>query len=175
VRRSTRTLVLIAILVLAALGAWWFLTSRRVTVVPQTIAIYYTKLDGSTEGAWQVTMHPPQPGESPTAYLTETAQYAAVQAVAGPPPSVEAIRFPAGTRVNGVRLDGSVAIVDLGGAIERPQAGSFAENGEFKALVYTLTALPGIDAVQVEIDGHRVETLPGGHLALDVPLRRSDW
>jgi spore germination protein GerM len=74
-----------------------------------------------------------------------------------------------------VHVDGSTASVDLGGAVAANGGGSFAESGEFKALVWTLTSLPGVDAVQVKIDGTRVPTLPGGHLELDEPLTRQSW
>ena len=53
--------------------------------------------------------------------------------------------------------------------------GSFAETGEFKALVWTLTGLPGVSAVQIEVDGAKVATLPGGHLELEQPLARSSF
>jgi spore germination protein GerM len=101
--------------------------------------------------------------------------YATAQAVAGPPAETSAIRFPAGTVVRAVHVAGRTATVDLGGTIAAPQSGSFAESGEFKALVWTLTSLPGIDAVQVKIGGARVPTLPGGHLELDEPLTRQSW
>ncbi len=114
-------------------------------------------------------------GESATQYRENMARYAAIQAVAGPPNDIAAIRFPPGTHVQALSLDGSVARVDLSDDVERQAGGSFGETGEFKALVFTLTAVPGIDAVQVTINGARLPTLPGGHLELDEPLHRSDW
>ncbi len=36
------------------------------------------------------------------------------------------------------------------------------ETGEFKALVWTLTALPGVDRVAVRVQGRQLQTLPGG-------------
>jgi spore germination protein GerM len=72
-------------------------------------------------------------------------------------------------------LSERTAIVDLGGALAKPTAGSFAESAEFKALVWTLTALPGIGSVQVKLDGIRVPTLPGGHFELDEPLSRASF
>jgi spore germination protein GerM len=89
--------------------------------------------------------------------------------------SVEAIRFPTGTVVNHVDVSGSTATVDLGGTITRSVGGSFAESCEFKGLVWTLTALPGITAVQIKVDGAKVATLPGGHLELEQPLARSSF
>ncbi|HVA34173.1 MAG TPA: GerMN domain-containing protein, partial [Candidatus Baltobacteraceae bacterium] len=78
-------------------------------------------------------------------------------------------------RVLGVRVNGSTAIVDLSKEVESQAGGTFGENGEFKALVYTLTGVRGIDAVQVTVGGETLPTLPGGHLELDTPLHRSDW
>jgi spore germination protein GerM len=60
---------------------------------------------------------------------------------------------------------------DVGAAVE----GSFNEAAEFKALVYTLTALPGISSVRVSVAGESVATLPGGHLELDEPLTRQSF
>ena len=120
-------------------------------------------------------MRPQQHGESAAEHLQNAATYAAVQAVAGPPGTVDAIRFPPGTRVRSVRVDGSTVDVDLSSGVENQSGGSFGESAEFKSLVWTLTALPGIDAVGIRIEGSRVDTLPGGHLELDKPLRRADW
>jgi len=141
----------------------------------ESIAVYYTKLDGTSLGAARVSLRPRAADESTAEHLHNTVFYAAVQAVAGPPNGIKAIRFPPATRVLGVGIDGSTATVDLSKDVEQQAGGTFGENGEFKALVYTLTGIRGIDAVQVTIDGARVQTLPGGHLELDEPLHRSDW
>jgi Sporulation and spore germination len=171
--RSTRWPILIALLVIAAAGTWYYLSHR--SAVGGTLAIYYTKLDGKTLGELSVSLRPPQAGESAAEHLHDTVLYAAVQAIAGPPNDTQAIRFPPNTRVLAVSVDGSTATVDLSKEVERQVGGSFGENGEFKALVYTVTGVPGIDSVQVTVDGEQLQTLPGGHLELDQPLRRSDW
>jgi spore germination protein GerM len=134
-----------------------------------TIPVYYAKLDGETLAKWDVSVNPNARDADSVAF------YATAQAVAGPPPDVTAIRFPSGTIVRSTHVSGSTATVDLGGAIAHEQSGSFAESGEFKALVWTLTALPGVAAVDVKVDGARVATLPGGHLELDEPLTRTSW
>ncbi len=72
-------------------------------------------------------------------------------------------------------VSGSMATIDLSSEVTGGMGGSFTENGEFEALVFTLTDIPGINSVQVLVDGRKVETLPGGHLELDTPLTRSDW
>jgi spore germination protein GerM len=104
--------------------------------------------------------------------------YAAAQALAGPASDIEAIRFPAGTHVRAVEIDGSVVDVDLSSEVVKSAEGGLAETAEFKSLVWTLTdpkTLPGISAVRIRIDGTRVATLPGGHFELDEPLSRSTF
>ncbi len=172
--KASRLLFLVVLLAAVVAGTWYFL-SRRAPEPGGTLAVYYTKLDGTTLGNLSVSLRPQQPGESSAEHLRNTVKYAAVEAVAGPPSDVQAIRFPPGTRVLDATVSGSTATVDLSNDVARQAGGSFGENGEFKALVYTVTAVPGIDAVRVTIAGQTLPTLPGGHLELDEPLHRSDW
>ena len=165
---------MIVLLAIAAGAAWFFLRPHGPTGSAQLLTVYYTKLDGSTLGTWDVSLRAEAPGESAAARLHDVATYAALQSVAGPPPDISAVRFPAGTRVRDVSVNGGTALVDLSREAGST-VGSFQENGEFKGLVYTLTGIPSINAVQITIEGRTVETLPGGHLELDAPLRRSDW
>ena len=172
--RSTRLPILVVLLAIVAAGTWYVL-SHRTPVGGDTLAVYYGKLDGKSLGSVRVSLRPPQSGESAAEHLHNTVLYAAVEAVAGPPNGAEAIRFPPGTRVLGVDVNGSTATVDLSKDVERQIGGTFGENGEFKALVYTVTGVHGIDAVLVTVAGERLESLPGGNLELDQPLHRSDW
>ncbi|HVA27154.1 MAG TPA: GerMN domain-containing protein [Candidatus Baltobacteraceae bacterium] len=172
--KASRLVLLAAILVVAAAGAWYFFTPRG-TVATQNLTIYYAKADGSTLGTWSVSVRPRAPGESDAEHLHNVALYAAVQAIAGPPSEVSAVRFPSATHVLNVTVLGSTATVDLSGDVASSAGGSYEENGEFKGLVYTLTGIPSINAVQILVAGRKVETLPGGHLELDQPLHRSDW
>ena len=171
--RSTRLVGLLVLLAIVVGGTWFFLTHR--SRIGNTLTVYYTKLDGTSLGTLSVSLRPPQPGESASEHLRNTVLYAAVQAVAGPPSDVQAIRFPPGTRVIGASVDGSMATVDLSKDVERQAGGSFAESGEFKALAFTVTGVPGINGLKVTIEGQTLPTLPGGHLELDEPLHRSDF
>jgi hypothetical protein len=167
--RASRTLVLIGLFAVALGAAWWF-THRRAPGAADTITVYYTKADGTTLVPWNVSLGPARDRQS-------VAFYAATQAVAGPPPGTEAVRFPAGTRVRTVDVAGTTANVDLSREVAGTSAeGSFGEAAEFKALVWTLTqpAL-GVTSVAVRVDGASVATLPGGHLELDEPLARSSF
>lgn len=172
--KSTRLLTLVALLVIVVAGTWYYL-SHRPGATGGNLTIYYTKLDGKTLGTMSVSLRPQQPGESASEHLRNVVLYAAVEAVAGPPSEVQAIRFPPGTRVLGANVNGSTATVDLSKEVEQQAGGTFGENGEFESLVYTVTGVGGIDAVKVTIDGQTLETLPGGHLELDQPLHRTDW
>jgi hypothetical protein len=172
--KATRSVLLVLILAASLAAAWWFFRPQPQSAQGE-LTVYYAKLDGSSLGQWSVSVRPPQPGEGAAEHLHNTALYAAVQAVAGPPSDVQAVRFPAGTHVLSASVAGPIVTVDLSPEVASQTGGSFAENGEFKGLVYTLTGIPGINAVQITVSGQKMESLPGGHLELDVPLRRSDW
>jgi N-acetylmuramoyl-L-alanine amidase len=171
-----RTLILVVVLIVVAGGSWWFLSHRNPNTVGDTLNIYYTKAsDGTSEVSWPVSMRPMQSGETSVEHTHNAALYAAVQTIAGPPADVQAVRFPTGTRVLGVTVTGTTATVNLSGEVKNQAGGTFGENGEFKSLVFTLTSVPGIDAVAVLIDGQKLDTLPGGHVELDQPLHRGDF
>lgn len=164
--RTTRAVALVLLLVAAAAGSWWFF--GRHSNEPDAITVYYSKADGTALVPWNVSLGPARDRNS-------VAFYAAVQAVAGPPDGVAAVRFPRGTHVLAATVDGSTVNVDLSKEVGTNVEGSFNESAEFKALVYSLTALPGASAVRVRIAGERVATLPGGHLELDEPLTRRSF
>lgn len=169
--RNSRIFFLLALLIAVAAIAW-YISSHRAS--PGEVTVYYSKVDGQSEIPWAISARAQQPGESAAAYAQYLALYAASQAVTGPPPEVTAIRFPAGTRVLSASVDGTTATVDLSPEVNHP-GGALNESGEFKALIWTLTALPGIDRVAVRVAGSKVATLNGGSFELDEPLRRSDW
>jgi spore germination protein GerM len=170
----SRAFFWIAVLVIAAGVSWYFTTHQR-SPIGDHITVYYTKDDGTTEVPWSVSMRPQQSNESAAEHLRNTALYAATQAVAGPPGGVAAIRFPLGTHVLSAAVNDSTATVDLSQEVKNQSSGVLGESGAFKSLVWTLTALPGISQVAVRVQGQTLSTLPGGHLELDEPLRRSDW
>lgn len=172
--RTSRAFVVIALLVIVAAASWYW-TSHRPSAVGSRITIYYTKLDGGSEVPWTVSMRPQQSNESAAEHLHNTVLYAATQAVAGPPSEISAIRFPVGTHVLAASVNDSTALVDLSGEVKNQSAGVLGESGQFKSLVWTLTSLPGIQQVAIRVQGQTLSTLPGGHLELDEPLRRSDW
>lgn len=171
--KASRVLLLVAILIIAGILGWHF--SRHSPSSGETITVYYTKDDGTSEVPWTVSVRPRSPKDTDAQRANDVALYSATQAVAGPSSDVHAIRFPAGTHVLSANVTGSTATVDLSGEVKSTASGVGGESAEFKALTWSLTALPGIDSVAVRVEGQRVKTLPGGHLELDEPLRRSDF
>ncbi|MDQ6826645.1 MAG: GerMN domain-containing protein [Candidatus Eremiobacteraeota bacterium] len=167
-RSSRATFLLLSLLLIAIAAGWWWFSRSNQNVVSNTITVYYTKTDGTTEVPWTISMGPARD-------LRSVLFYAATQAVAGPASTNDAIRFPTGTHVLGVNVDERIADVDLSGEVKSLSGGSLGETGEFKSLVWTLTKISGIDGVRVRVDGMRLDALPGGHLELDKPLKRSDW
>jgi spore germination protein GerM len=168
--RSQRLIAVVIAIALAGFAAWWLVAGRH-RGGGDSIVVYYTKTDGTTEVPWRVTLGPARDPKS-------VAFYAASQALAGPASDVEAIRFPAGTHVRSIEIDGGVVDIDLSGEVEKSAEGGLAETAEFKSLVWTLTdpkTLPGINAVRIRVDGTRVATLPGGHFELDEPLSRTTF
>lgn len=82
--------------------------------------------------------------------------------------------IPTGTRALGLVLEGNVATVDLSGEFGGG-GGSESMLGRVAQVVYTLTALPGIEAVQFRIDGRPAEALGGEGIVLDEPQTREDY
>jgi spore germination protein GerM len=157
---------LLAVLFLVAVATAWYVVSHKAGGVGDTITVYYTKNDGTTEVPWRVTLGAARD-------LPSVAFYAATQAVAGPPQGVDAVRFPATTRVLAATVAVPTVTIDLSNDVNSSAQGGLLETGEFKGLVWTMTALPGITSVTIRINGSAVTTLPGGHLELDEPLTRA--
>ena len=162
-----KAIALAVVLPIAGATGWWYLNDRGSSAA-DTIAVYYTQPDGSTEASRAVALGPAHDTRS-------VAFFAATQAVAGPPDGVASVRFPLGTYVRSVQVDGSTVVVDLSKDVERLAGGSFSESAALKSLVWTMTGLPGIHSVVLLVDGSRVGVIPGGHIELDEPLGRSDW
>lgn len=77
--------------------------------------------------------------------------------------------FPEGTTVLSVQVVEQVAYVNFAEGIRIP--GSASETMAVQGLTYTLTDLPGVERVQIQIGG-RSDTTLGGHIELSEPLER---
>lgn len=87
-------------------------------------------------------------------------------------PELEPI-FPAGTRLLGLEIEGSLAKLNFSKELVENFSGSLAEENDFILAIHkTLIQFPGITEVQIQVEGQR-EISPGGHLLLSSPFRAS--
>jgi hypothetical protein len=94
----------------------------------------------------------------------------AVSALLRGPTAVEAragitTHLPADTRLRGARVDGGIATVDLGAAILRGKDGD-ALTARLAQVVYSATAVAGVEAVRLHVNGSgpRADAFPGVNL-----------
>ncbi len=80
---------------------------------------------------------------------------------------------PEGVEVLGANIKAGVAYADFSVKIMYPGFGSEGELAMVSAIVDTLCDLPGIEKVQILVEGKIVESL-GGHVLVDGPLGRMD-
>ncbi len=79
-----------------------------------------------------------------------------------------------GTELLGVSVSGGVATLDFDEDFAQG-AGSFDLRARLAQLVYTATAVPGVDAVVFSIEGEEVEVFGSEGIVLDGPQTRDDW
>jgi germination protein M len=92
--------------------------------------------------------------------------------IAGTPAISTAV--PEGTDVLGVEVTEGVATVDLSTEYD-DGGGSFGMLARLAQVVYTLTRLPEIDAVEFEIEGEAVTVFSSEGIELDGPQERADY
>lgn len=80
--------------------------------------------------------------------------------------------LPAGTRLLGVDVKGNVAFVNFSNEVTRANVGAEGEAVMIGSIVNTLCALPGIQKVQILVEGKPVESL-AGHVDCRGPLSSS--
>ncbi|MEO5618784.1 MAG: Gmad2 immunoglobulin-like domain-containing protein [Candidatus Eisenbacteria bacterium] len=82
--------------------------------------------------------------------------------------------IPPGSRLLGITVRDSIATVDLSRTFESG-AGSASVLLRIAQLVYSLSRVPGVRAVQLRLEGRAVETFSNEGLELAQPLVRSDY
>ena len=98
------------------------------------------------------------------------------QLLSGPAvPTTSVVLFPTGTAAT-VDVANGTALVNFTGALTKPfRGGASDEVALFKSLTYTLTSVPGVKRVQVQLGGRKLATLPGGEFEIDEPLTRETF
>lgn len=80
--------------------------------------------------------------------------------------------IPAGTRVLGASTEGGTAIVNLSADFEAATEDGLPSAYRVAQVVYSLTALPGIESVRLQIEGQQVTTVGPDQFPVDGPLER---
>ncbi len=83
--------------------------------------------------------------------------------------------IPRGTKILGVRLQGSTAVINLSEAFMYNQYGKEGYQAQLKQLVYTATAFPNVQDVQVLIEGQKKEYLGGEGVYVGSSLSRNSF
>lgn len=82
--------------------------------------------------------------------------------------------IPLATRVLGVSVENGVATVDFDGRYD-DGGGSFSMFARLAQVIYTLTAIDGIDSVRFAIEGELVTVFSSEGIELDRPQTREDY
>ncbi len=138
------------------------LSSRPAPVRLKTVAakIYFMQV---TNG--EVCLAP----VSRTLPAAAPARLAIQELLTGPLPKDSLRPLPAGTKLRGVKVKDHLATVDFSrDLVSDFHGGADSEQAAVYAIVNTLTSLPGVEKVQILVDGKPCDTL-GGHLDLREP------
>jgi hypothetical protein len=114
-----------------------------------------------------------------TVARTEAPARAAVEELLAGPSGTErgfglGSSIPEGTELLGIAIADGVATVDLSRTFESG-GGSLSMTTRLAQLVFTLTRFDSVEAVDLHLDGADVESIGGEGVAVDPPLRRSDF
>lgn len=161
-RRSSWVLGLL-VLVVAAGVVWWWTALQR----PGDVEVFFVRFDAPHHKGSLTAVRRPAPRGPVEARLD-----AALRALlAGPGTRDLVTEIPPGTALLGVSVEGSTATVNFSKTYASG-GGSTSMLARVWQVVYTATQFPATPAVQILIEGHRVEALGGEGVAIGSPLRR---
>jgi len=83
--------------------------------------------------------------------------------------------IPRGTKLKGVSMRGSTAIIDFNEAFMYNRFGTEGYTAQLKQIVYTVTAFPSVQDVQILIEGKLVDYLGGEGVFTGKPLSRNSF
>jgi spore germination protein GerM len=150
------------LVVVVAVVAWWVALHR-----PSEVEVFFVRFDAAHHRGSIEPVRRPAPRGSVEARLD-----AALRALlAGPGTRDLFTEIPPGTILLGVRVEGGTATVNFSKTYAAG-GGSTSMLGRVWQVVYTATQFPGTPAVQILIEGRRVEALGGEGLMIGAPLRR---
>jgi spore germination protein GerM len=159
-------LIAAALILLAAIAAIVYYLSAPRQEQRATIKIYLTKGDRLVEVERPLVAKAPPLNSAMDALLsgpTEAEKAAGITTL-----------IPTGARVLHQRVRDGVAIIDFNPKLENYGGGSARVEAMIAQIVYTATAVPGVEKAWIWVEGKKEIVLGGEGLVLDKPLGRSD-
>lgn len=83
--------------------------------------------------------------------------------------------IPRGTKLLGITVRGSTAIIDLSDAFMYNHYGIEGYSAQLKQIVYTATSFPSVQDVQILVEGKQKEYLGGEGVYIGKPLSRNSF
>ena len=83
--------------------------------------------------------------------------------------------IPRGTKLHGISVRGSTAIIDLSDAFMYNHYGVEGYSAQLKQIVYTATSFPSVQDVQILVEGKQKEYLGGEGVYIGKPLSRNSF
>jgi spore germination protein GerM len=161
-RRRSLWLLLFALAAVAAVIAWRVALHR-----PAEVEVFFVRVDTAHhKGSLEAVRRP-----APRGPVDARLDAALRGLLAGPGRRDLFTEIPPGTTLLGVRVEGGTATVNFSKNYASG-GGSSSMLGRVWQVVYTATQFPAAPAVQILIEGRRVESLGGEGLLLGAPLRR---
>ena len=161
-QRSSWVPALVVLAVVAAVVAWWVVLHR-----PSEVDVFFVRFEAAGRKASLEAVRRPAPRGSVEARLDAALRVL----LAGPGTRDLVTEIPPGTALLGVRVEAGTATVNFSQSYATG-GGSTSMLGRVWQVVYTATQFPATPAVQILIEGHRVEALGGEGVMIGAPLRR---
>ncbi len=151
-------------------------SQQKVSDISAGLNLYFAKLTGSTESL--VSVYTPYTvddsinvdSSSSLTFLEIVAVRAIKQLISGPndPDLISVI--PEGTELRSIKVQNGLATLNFNSSLaDNHWGGAESEKATVESIVKTLTSIPGIDKVQILIDGISEQTI-AGHIFFDEPL-----
>jgi len=161
-RRSSWILGLLVLVLAVAAVVWWVALHRA-----SQVEVFFVRFDAARHKGSLEAERRPDPRGSVEARL-DTALRALL---AGPGTRDLVTEIPPGTALLGVRVEGGTVTVNFSKTYATG-GGSTSMLARVWQVVYTATQFSATPAVQILIEGRRVEALGGEGLMIGAPLRR---
>lgn len=153
-------------------------TAPTTTTTGPTVgmAVYFLleELDDQSPGPFLVPVYrEAEPGADPAMSVVEILLAGPTAGETAGTPAISTA-IPDGTEVFGVDISDGLATVDLSGEYDAG-GGSFGMFARLAQVVFTLTRLPDVDEVALEIEGEMVNLFSSEGIVLDGPQQRADY